>query len=435
MVGLLPLRPTTPEAADEAKAQDALLANALAYLTRDMHFEVLHPALQAPTGPEQAPSLVRGTKVDALVWGDVSLESGKLAVKLAGFEKTVDAPFSTWPMEYSLAETQGRELRELDALRTAQFLLEISLLPQMMRNRPAEVRRTLEALSPRHPQDWASLNRDIVERRWGMLGRLTRDGALTEKGYRGALDEVLAYRAKSSEPPSQGNLFKEAFYSVGLARGFLLQNRPQDAVDVLSDVVRRMPELDEPRLVLGRAWLALGNKEQATEVLEPLMRKNPGAVATRLYVAAVEGQPERVSAALTQLVEQSPQDATARLLRYLLAPDSEAMADLKVLIASQPSGDWPMPVARYLLGEVDEQALWAATKDADDHMERIRRCQAHYFLDEAALAGILPGRAGAPDKAEARRHFEAVLTTRAFHQPTYDMADAQVEQLRLSEGR
>jgi len=296
----------------------------------------------------------------------------------------------------------------------------------MMRDRPAEVRRTLEALVSRQPKDWVDWNRDIVERRWGMLGRLTRDGAFTEKHYRAALAAVAAQRSPSP--------VKEAFFSVGLARGFLLQGRPQAAVDVLSDIVRRMPEDYESRLVLGRAWLALGKKVEAAGVLEPLAEKGTDPVATHLYVASVAGQPERVRSALTQLLEKNPTDATARLVRYVAAPGPEATADLKAFMASRSTGEWPLAVARYLLGEMDEQALWAATKDADAHTERIRRCQAHFFLGEAALAGVLPGRSDASGLAEARRHFEAALATHAFHQPTYDMADARLEQLRAADG-
>ncbi|ATB34858.1 hypothetical protein CYFUS_000265 [Cystobacter fuscus] len=431
VVGLLPLHPTSPEAAAEAKAQQSLIEQALATLTPGTPIVVVHPDIQPPTSPEQASALVQSTKVDELFWGEVSLENGKLSVSLRGFERTVNAPHGTWPMEYTLADPAQREARELDALRVAQYLLEESLLPQMMRNRPTEVRQTLEVLVVRKPKDWVDWNSDIIHRRWGMLGRLTRDGVLTEQRYRAALAEVAE---QASSPPSSATLAREAFFSAGLARGFLLQGKPQAAVELLSDVVRRVPDEADSRLLLGRAWLALGNRAEATKVLEPLSRQHANLESTRLYTVAVADQPEQVNAALAWLQEKQPEDTSVRLLRYVIAPSPEATTDLKAFTASHPAASWPLPVMRYLLGELDEQALWAAAKNADDHLERIQNGQAHYFLGEAALSGVLPGHLGAPDRGVARRHFEASIATSAFHQPTYNLADARLEQLALPEG-
>ncbi len=424
-VGLLPLRASTPEAAGEAKAHDARLAAALAGLVRNAPVEVVHPAVAPPANPEEARARAGDAKVNMLVWGAVSLEGGKLAVKLSGFETTLGAPSGFWPMEYTLADPKVREQLELDALRLGQAMLQESLLPMMMRDQPANVRAVLEVLGVRAPKDWVEWNRDIIERRWGMLGRLTRDGALTEKGYRGALAEVARWRAESG--PTPGNQAKEAFYSVGLARGFILQGRPQAAVDVLVPIVERMPGDAESRLVLGRAHLAVGDAASAAAVLEPLTRDGKNAPATRLYVAAVDEA--RADTALAKLVEANPEDAMARLMRYLAARRA-GTGELKAFTAAHPAGDWPLPVARVLAGELEEKALWEAAKDADSHMERIRRIQAHYYLGEAALAGRLPGREGKPDREEARKHFEAAIGTHAFHHPAYDLADALLEQLR-----
>ncbi|OJH41489.1 tetratricopeptide repeat protein [Cystobacter ferrugineus] len=431
VVGLLPLRPTSPEAAAEAKTQQSLIEQALATLTPGTPIVVVHPDVQPPTSAEQASALAQSAKVDELFWGEVSLENGKLSVRLQGFERTVNAPHGTWPMEYTLADPAQREARELDALRVAQYLLEESLLPQMMRNRPTEVRQTLEVLVVREPKDWVDWNSDIIHRRWGMLGRLTRDGVLTEQRYRAALAEVAA---QASSPPSSAALYKEAFFSAGLARGFLLQGKPQAAVELLSDVVRRVPDETDSRLLLGRAWLALGNRAEAAKVLEPLSQQNANLETSRLYTVAVADQPERVDAALARLQEKQPEDMGVRLLRHVIAPSPESTADLKAFTASHPTAAWPLPVARYLLGELDEQALWAAAKNADDHQERIQNCQAHYLLGEAALSGVLPGRSGSPDRNEARRHFEAAIATSAFHLPAYNLADARLEQLALPEG-
>ncbi|MBZ4419733.1 tetratricopeptide repeat protein [Myxococcus sp. RHSTA-1-4] len=431
VVGLLPLHPTTPEAAEEARAQQARILAALTGLIREAPMSVVHPTVASPATPEEARARTEEAKVNALVWGDVALEGGKLTVKLSSFESTVGAPSGFWPMEYTLADPKGRELLELDALRIGQALMQESLLPMMMRYQPGNVRAMLEALVSKHPRDWVGLNRDIIERRWGMLGRLTRDGALAEKGYRGALAEVTAWRANHAATP--GSDAKEAFYSVGLARGFLLQGRPREAVEVLEPLVKRMPGDVESRLVLARAHLAMGDTSPAAALLRPLADEGKNTAATRMYVAAVvrtDSGLELTQRVLNLLVEKNADDAMVRLVHSLCSPGAARVTELKAFIASHAAGDWPLPVARYLVGELDEQALWAATKDADSHTERIRRIQAHYYLGEAALSGRLPGHEGREDTREARRHFEAAIGTHAFHHPTYDLADFQLEQLR-----
>ncbi|WP_164011373.1 tetratricopeptide repeat protein [Pyxidicoccus trucidator] len=431
VVGLLPLRPVTPEAATEAKAQEARLLASLQELLRNVPMDVVHPTVAAPASVDEARVRTAEAKVNALVWGEVSQENGKLTVKLSSFESTVGAPSSFWPMEYTLGDAKTGELLELDALRLAQALLQESLLPMMMRNQPVNVRATLEALVSKRPKDWVEWNKDIIERRWGMLGRLTRDGALTEKGYRGALADVAAWRANHDATPSTNA--KEAFYSVGLARGFLLHGKPQAAVELLTPIVKRMPEDVESRLVLARAYLAMGDTVQPMVLLQSLVDEGRNPAAARMYVAAVAATysgAELASRVMDRLVEKNPDDTMAWLLRYLTVPGAARVAELKAFTASHASADWPLPVARYLTGELDEQSLWAATKDEDSHTERIRRIQVHYYLGEAARAGRQPGHEGSPSARDAKRHFEAAIATHAFHHPTYDLADFQLEQLR-----
>ncbi|EPX64379.1 hypothetical protein D187_005513 [Cystobacter fuscus DSM 2262] len=44
---------------------------------------------------------------------------------------------------------------------------------------------------------------------------------------------------------------------------------------------------------------------------------------------------------------------------------TEVRQTLEVLVVRKPK-DW--------VGELDKQALWAAAKNADDHLERIQNC-------------------------------------------------------------
>ncbi|QSQ21074.1 tetratricopeptide repeat protein [Pyxidicoccus parkwayensis] len=431
VVGLLPLQVTSPEAAPYAPLQEQRIQTALQELAANTPMTVVFPLNTRPlTSMEEARTRAAAAKVNTLVWGTVSAEGEKVIVKLSSYESTVDANSSFWAMEYSTLDPKADEQFELDALRIAQAIMQDSLLPMMMRDQPSNVRVMLEALVSKAPHDWVDWNQDIIRRRWGMLGRLLRDGALTEKGYRGALADVAAWRANHEATPSTN--VKEAFYSVGLARGFLLQGKPQAAVETLEPIVKRMPEDVESRLLLARAHLAMGDTTQAPVLLQPLVDEGKNPAATRMYVAALaptNSGKEQVDTALSRLTEKNPDDVMAALLRYLTAPGAARVEELKAFTSAHASADWPLPVARYFTGALNEQALWAATKDEDSHMERIHRIQVHYYLGEAALAGRLPGHEGHPDQRAAQQHFEAAIATHAFHHPTYDLADFQLEQL------
>ncbi|MCY0999321.1 tetratricopeptide repeat protein [Myxococcus sp. MISCRS1] len=430
VVGFLSLRPTTPEAAEEARAQEARLLTALTELSRNTPIDVVRPTVAVPASLEQAPGLAREAKVDLLLWGDATVDAGKLTVKLSAFETLLSLPSSFWPMEYAAGDAKRPEALSLDALRLSQAVLQETLLPMMMLDQPANTRAVLDALVVNQTKDWVDWNMDIIQRRWGMLGRLLRDGALTEKGYRAALDSVLAWRKDHAATPSSD--IKEAFYSVGLARGLLLQGKPQAVVDLLAPIVERMPRDLESRLLLGRALLALGRAKDAADTLEPLAREGTSIGATRIYVAAVTELPDgpsRATTALDTLVEKNPEDAMAHLLRHLTAPGTRDASALKAFTATHPGEDWPLPLARHLTGEAPTFGANPDEEEATDHGVRLRRIQLHYYLGEAALAGRLPGKAGVVDPTLARQHFEAALATHAFHHPTYDVADFQLEQL------
>jgi hypothetical protein len=146
-------------------------------------------------------------------------------------------------------------------------------------------------------------------------------------------------------------------------------------------------------------------------------------MSIRMYAATLTGDAARE--AFAPLVAKNPDDLAVRLLQYVATGGATA-SELKAFLAAHPKLEWPLPVARYFLGEIDLDALWASVRHPDPVFHRAYICQVHYFLGEALLNGA--GRA--VDQAAARKHFEAAVATQTFAQDTYELADFQLEQPR-----
>ncbi len=430
----------TPGAEAEARAEEERLAKALASLIGGEVVKLVPAPGEPPVDAKQAVARVQSLGADGIVWGHVSLAEGKLTLQRFFHHRSGWEISGTWfPSTYTPGDAAQLAAHEKEVRSFLQFVLYGVNLGFMLDFQPEQSRRVLEALKPgQDPEDFATRNEGLIRRRWGMQGRLVRDGKATEDAYRSALAWVEAQRKlHQSDPDSKASTYdaQEALFSVGLARGSLLRGRPQDAVQVLWPILERRPEEVEVRQVLGRALLAFGAIERAAQVLEPATRVGYDAVSTRMYAAALAGQPDaaaRTREAFSTLFSKRPDTPLFQVFPYLASAGRE-VAELKALAASTPTEEWPLPVPRFLLGETDEAALWQATKSPDAKTERDNRCWVHYILGEAELAGVMPGRKGWPDREAARRHFEAAIATHAFSTDAYNLADFQLEQLRRTE--
>ena len=82
---------------------------------------------------------------------------------------------------------------------------------------------------------------------------------------------------------------------------------------------------------------------------------------------------------------------------------------------------WPVPIQRYLLGEIDRRALLAAAQDPSDLRTSEQQCEAFLSLGEAALA--------AGDRETARADFENGLQTGIVGFIEYDLAKHELARL------
>jgi tetratricopeptide (TPR) repeat protein len=427
----------TPGAEPEAKAEQERLEKVLATLIGGEVVKLVPAPGEPPVDAKQAVERVQSLGADGIVWGHVSLENGKLTLQRYFHHRSGWEISGTWfPSTFEPADPEQLATHEKEVRSFLQFVLYGVNLGFMLDFQPEQSRRVLEALKPgEDPEDFVTRNEGLIRRRWGMQGRLVRDAKATEDAYRSALAWVEEQRKlHQNDPDYKASSYdaQEALFSVGLARGHLLRGRPQDVVQLLMPLVERRPEDVELRQVLGRALLAFGALERAAQVLEPAVRVGYDAVSARMYAVALAGQPEaaaRTREAFSTLFSKRPDAPVFHVFPYLASGGTE-VAELKALAASKPTAEWPLPVARFLLGELDEASLWAAAKHPDAKTERENRSWAHYVLGEAALAGVMPGRKGSPDPELARRHFEAAIATHAFSTDAYNLADFQLEQLR-----
>ena len=68
---------------------------------------------------------------------------------------------------------------------------------------------------------------------------------------------------------------QQAASMVGLGNVYLLQNRADEAIEVLEKAVQLAPDMGEAVFALGRAYAAAGQNEQAKERLQQFLEMNP----------------------------------------------------------------------------------------------------------------------------------------------------------------
>ena len=82
---------------------------------------------------------------------------------------------------------------------------------------------------------------------------------------------------------------------------------------------------------------------------------------------------------------------------------------------------WPEPAVRFYLGELDRPTLIALAKSPDTNKDRKQRCQAYFFLGEAALIHH--------DRAEARKMFQKSIEMQVPDSYEFTGAVAELDQL------
>jgi lipoprotein NlpI len=219
-----------------------------------------------------------------------------------------------------------------------------------------------------------------------------------------------------------------------VARGWTLIDRGDYdmAVGDFGEAVRLKPE--SGAAYLGRAWAQekLGALDRAAEDYGRaawLQPGNPEALFGRGYANFYLDQPAKAAEDFAAAVEKADPLLGRYGLLWLYAArqraGGEAAAELMRRSRRFDLRDWPGPLIRFFLGEVDEAQVLAAANDRDAKRRQEKQCVAHFFLGQHALA---KGR-----REQAVGHFRQAMATGATGYRQFDAA--RLELVRLGEMR
>ena len=220
--------------------------------------------------------------------------------------------------------------------------------------------------------------------------------------------------------------FLPAYNNRGNA--YLLKREMERAIADFDAAIERNPRYANAYNNRGNAHRGLGDYDKAfADYVQALEIDSDFAEAWRNLAIAkffAEDFTDAVDA-LDQVLAGSDADhgidpALWRALAQLRL-GQDVKPGLRKALAGQDLSVWPGPLARYLLGEIDEAALLEASADPAPARQNEKRIGVYFLLGEEALA------AGA--QAEARQHFEAALATEATTFVEYLGARAELERL------
>lgn len=220
--------------------------------------------------------------------------------------------------------------------------------------------------------------------------------------------------------------FLPAYNNRGNA--YLLQRELELALADFDSVIARDPHYASAYNNRGNVHRALGDYDAAfADYIEALEIDSGFAEAWRnLGIAKFFAQDfEAAVDALNQVLTGSDADhgvdpALWRALAELRLGEDPKPA-LGRALAERDLTAWPGPLVRYLLGEIGEAALLAASADGNPQRQREKRVGAHFLLGQDALAR------GAHE--DARRHFEAAVATDAQSYVEYLAAGVELSRL------
>ncbi|HEY0281495.1 MAG TPA: methyltransferase domain-containing protein, partial [Rhizomicrobium sp.] len=149
----------------------------------------------------------------------------------------------------------------------------------------------------------------LAEGRGGLLARLAYANALDAAGDKaGAL---AAARETAMLHPGV------AVAALGLGKILLKAEQLPTAIAEFQRALRLDPDLDEARLLLGRAWLAAGEADKALEAFAALPPKTAGLADEIARAEAIRARPRSDAGYVRHLFDQFSADYDARMLSQL----------------------------------------------------------------------------------------------------------------------
>ncbi|MBL8708790.1 MAG: trypsin-like peptidase domain-containing protein [Rhodospirillaceae bacterium] len=186
-----------------------------------------------------------------------------------------------------------------------------------------------------------------------------------------------------------------------------------------------MPSAINARAIIylhgGDADVALVESDRAV-TLDP---ESGPAVALRGSIKHVLGDLEGAIADYRRASELDPSEPFDAMLLFIALGEAgraeEGRAELRKLLARWPADEWPAPLARHLLGEMDAAALKERAAIGNDILRAYQEFDRHFYLGIAALI--------AGDEKTARALLEQAVKMDLSQFLEFDIARAYLERL------
>jgi serine/threonine-protein kinase len=246
-------------------------------------------------------------------------------------------------------------------------------------------------------------------------------------------------------------LYADPYYQWGMMR--MLQTRVGDAIPLFERALEIDPSKARPRHAIGYCYQLLDRYDQAVVQYEAVLSQHPEVMqsyvnlghmhyerghfdkAADVYARAVLVDPSKNK----QLADLVPYfQIMLRICGHRSGESAKAEADFAEFVSSWKREGWYGTLVGFFAGDISPDSLLAAAGrhhrplsiEAPGDAERMRRCEAHYFLGAARLLGLpdtaRPQRA---DSAAAVVHFQECLATGLTRANEYVYAAKELERL------
>ena len=161
------------------------------------------------------------------------------------------------------------------------------------------------------------------------------------------------------------------------------------AMSDMNDALRLDPNYALAYFVRGRLSYMLGNAPAAVEDFSKAIKLDDSEATTYFnrgvayYV--IGGWNADALADFKKAAELNPKDAYAALWRDLADRRINAPGHLAEAAKQLDMAEWPAPVIRHFLGEINVEQTIAAASHADPQVKAAQTCEANYYSGELAL--------------------------------------------------
>lgn len=286
----------------------------------------------------------------------------------------------------------------------ARFLIPAEQLPK---SDPEWVARSAE-LVRRYPRDPRShvaralaLNDDRAEREKSLaLVNKTQTELISPQGpqiEKNALILVGQARLKARDWEAANDLFARAITMNAPPRSDVFGmraaanrslGRPEAALEDFQAQLRLQIANADILTNMADTLSAIGRHQEALEKLDAALVLNPkhfDATRSRGWFAFLDGRAGEAIAGLQRALELKPNDAYAALFLHIASVRSGQGDRIANAAANIDMQQWPAPVIRYYLGEIDAEELRRAAQNSDPVKHNEQDCEASFYIAEAYL--------------------------------------------------